>query len=78
MKIERFLTEIFSTLLSRKQLKSRSLRQQNCDYLQSTCPSRKNVQQNLQHFSNSKVCIGVTNQSLALLPSYFILLYLMI
>lgn len=78
VKIERFLTEIFSTWLSRKQLKSRSLRQQNCDYLQSTCPSRKNVQQNLQHFSNSKVCIGVTNQSLALLPSYFILLYLMI
>lgn len=53
VKIERFLIEIFSTvilmfaILSRKQLKSRSLRQQNCDYLQSTCPSRKNVQQNL-------------------------------
>lgn len=85
VKIERFLVEVvfffptviqMFTVLSRKQLKSRSLRQQNCDYLPSTCPSRKNAQQNLSLFSNSKVCTGVTNQSLALLPSYFILSYL--
>lgn len=83
VKTERFLIEIFFstvigmfTILSRKQLKSHSLRQQNRDYLPSTCPSRKNVQQNLSCFSNSKVCIGIANQSLALLPPYFILLYL--